>query len=70
VTLAALNEAVYLPPFSLSLVTLALMDGMTLTFFFNVTDTGQSYRSLWLIAESGFCRLMARNRTENKFLLC
>ncbi|KAJ7921090.1 Phosphatidylinositolglycan class N-domain-containing protein [Mycena leptocephala] len=27
-------------PFSLSLVTLALMDGMTLTFFFNVTDTG------------------------------
>ncbi|KAJ7796682.1 GPI ethanolamine phosphate transferase 1, partial [Mycena olivaceomarginata] len=46
VTLAALNEAVHLPPFSLSLVTLALMDGMTLIFFFNVTDTGQSYRSL------------------------
>ncbi|KAF8204456.1 Phosphatidylinositolglycan class N-domain-containing protein [Mycena galopus ATCC 62051] len=40
VTFAALNDALYLPPFSLFLVALTLTDGMTLTFFFNVTDTG------------------------------
>ncbi|KAJ7110359.1 Phosphatidylinositolglycan class N-domain-containing protein [Mycena crocata] len=40
VTFAALNEALHLPPFSLFLVALTLTDGMTLTFFFNVTDTG------------------------------
>ncbi|KAJ6601273.1 Phosphatidylinositolglycan class N-domain-containing protein [Mycena vulgaris] len=40
VTFAALNDALNLPPFSLFLVALTLTDGMTLTFFFNVTDTG------------------------------
>ncbi|KAJ7492091.1 Phosphatidylinositolglycan class N-domain-containing protein [Mycena latifolia] len=40
VTFAALNDALHLPPFSLFLVALTLTDGMTLTFFFNVTDTG------------------------------
>ncbi|KAJ7664945.1 Phosphatidylinositolglycan class N-domain-containing protein [Mycena rosella] len=40
VTFAALNHALNLPPFSLFLVALTLTDGMTLTFFFNVTDTG------------------------------
>ncbi|KAJ7201338.1 Phosphatidylinositolglycan class N-domain-containing protein, partial [Mycena pura] len=39
-TFAALNDALHLPPFSLFLVALTLTDGMTLTFFFNVTDTG------------------------------
>jgi len=29
-----------LPPFSLFVVAMALTDGMTLTFFFSVTDTG------------------------------
>ncbi|KAJ7069034.1 Phosphatidylinositolglycan class N-domain-containing protein [Mycena belliarum] len=40
VAFAALNDALHLPPFSLFLVALTLTDGMTLTFFFNVTDTG------------------------------
>ncbi|KAJ7606827.1 Phosphatidylinositolglycan class N-domain-containing protein [Roridomyces roridus] len=40
VIFAALNDALHLPPFSLFLVALTLTDGMTLTFFFNVTDTG------------------------------
>ncbi|KAJ6541822.1 Phosphatidylinositolglycan class N-domain-containing protein [Mycena capillaripes] len=40
VTFATLNDALHLPPFSLFLVALTLADGMTLTFFFNVTDTG------------------------------
>ncbi|KAJ7292742.1 Phosphatidylinositolglycan class N-domain-containing protein [Mycena rebaudengoi] len=40
VCFAALNHAVHLPPFSLFLVALTLTDGMTLTFFFNVSDTG------------------------------
>ncbi|KAJ7757539.1 Phosphatidylinositolglycan class N-domain-containing protein [Mycena metata] len=40
VTFVALNDALHLPPFSLFLVALTLTDGMTLTFFFNVTDTG------------------------------
>jgi phosphatidylinositol glycan class N len=45
VTFAALNDALHLPPFSLFLVALTLTDGMTLTFFFNVTDTGQYQES-------------------------
>ncbi|KAJ7738485.1 Phosphatidylinositolglycan class N-domain-containing protein [Mycena maculata] len=40
VIFATLNDALHLPPFSLFLVALTLTDGMTLTFFFNVTDTG------------------------------
>ncbi|TFK61033.1 PigN-domain-containing protein [Pluteus cervinus] len=40
VTFTALNHRLNLPPFSLFLVAMALTDGMTLTFFFNVTDTG------------------------------
>ncbi|KAJ6486074.1 Phosphatidylinositolglycan class N-domain-containing protein [Mycena vitilis] len=40
VTFAALIDALHLPPFSLFLVALTLTDGMTLTFFFNVTDIG------------------------------
>ncbi|KAF7307451.1 PigN domain-containing protein [Mycena indigotica] len=41
VTFATLNDALRLPPFSLFLVALTLTPGMTLTFFFNVTDTGE-----------------------------
>ncbi|KAF9459158.1 Phosphatidylinositolglycan class N-domain-containing protein [Collybia nuda] len=37
---ALLNDFLRLPPFSLLLVALSLTDGMTLTFFFNVKDTG------------------------------
>lgn len=37
---ALLNHFLHLPPFSLLLVALTLTDGMTLTFFFNVRDTG------------------------------
>ncbi|KAJ6611479.1 Phosphatidylinositolglycan class N-domain-containing protein [Mycena sp. CBHHK59/15] len=40
VTFAVLNDTLHLPPFSLFLVALTLADGMTLTFFFNVSDTG------------------------------
>ncbi|KAF7302943.1 PigN domain-containing protein [Mycena kentingensis (nom. inval.)] len=40
VVFATLNDALHLPPFSLFLVALTLTDGMTLTFFFRVTDTG------------------------------
>ncbi|KZT65104.1 PigN-domain-containing protein [Daedalea quercina L-15889] len=35
-----LNTRLHLPPFSLFLVALTLTDVMTMTFFFNVTDTG------------------------------
>ncbi|KZT00391.1 alkaline phosphatase-like protein [Laetiporus sulphureus 93-53] len=35
-----LNVRLHLPPFSLFLVALTLTDVMTMTFFFNVTDTG------------------------------
>ncbi|KAJ3984026.1 Phosphatidylinositolglycan class N-domain-containing protein [Lentinula detonsa] len=38
---AAVTHSLGLPPFSLFLVALCLTDGMTLTFFFNVTDTGE-----------------------------
>ncbi|RDB20194.1 GPI ethanolamine phosphate transferase 1 [Hypsizygus marmoreus] len=37
---ALLNDFLHLPPFSLLLVALTLTDGMTITFFFNVRDTG------------------------------
>ncbi|KAH7922492.1 PigN-domain-containing protein [Leucogyrophana mollusca] len=37
---ATLNARLHLPPFSLFLVALTLTDGMTMTFFLNVTDTG------------------------------
>ncbi|KAL1754437.1 Phosphatidylinositolglycan class N-domain-containing protein [Schizophyllum commune] len=37
---AVLNHRLNLPPFSLFVVALALTDGMTLAFFFNVSDTG------------------------------
>ncbi|KAG2365546.1 Phosphatidylinositolglycan class N-domain-containing protein [Suillus spraguei] len=37
---ATLNAKLHLPPFSLFLVALTLTDGMTMTFFLNVTDTG------------------------------
>lgn len=40
VTFAELNKALRLPPFSLLLVALALVDSMTLSFFFQVQDTG------------------------------
>ncbi|OJA12464.1 hypothetical protein AZE42_10509 [Rhizopogon vesiculosus] len=38
--LATLNTRLHLPPFSLFIVALTLTDGMTMTFFLNVTDTG------------------------------
>lgn len=37
---AVLNHRLHLPPFSLFVVALALTDGMTLAFFFMVSDTG------------------------------
>ncbi|KAF8439955.1 Phosphatidylinositolglycan class N-domain-containing protein [Boletus edulis BED1] len=37
---ATLNARLGLPPFSLFLVALTLTDGMTMSFFLNVTDTG------------------------------
>ncbi|KAI0043261.1 alkaline phosphatase-like protein [Auriscalpium vulgare] len=37
---ATLNARLGMPPFALYLVALTLTDGMTLTFFFTVTDTG------------------------------
>ncbi|TFK28974.1 GPI ethanolamine phosphate transferase 1 [Coprinopsis marcescibilis] len=40
VTFAELNKALQLPPFSLLLVALAVVDAMTLSFFFQVKDTG------------------------------
>ncbi|KAK7063739.1 PigN domain-containing protein [Favolaschia claudopus] len=40
VAIATLNDALDLPPFSVFLVALTLTDGMTLSFFYNVTDTG------------------------------
>ncbi|KAF8967451.1 Phosphatidylinositolglycan class N-domain-containing protein [Flammula alnicola] len=40
VAFAVLNDALNLPPFSLLLVALTLTDGMTLTFFYKVQDTG------------------------------
>ncbi|KAF8518146.1 Phosphatidylinositolglycan class N-domain-containing protein [Hysterangium stoloniferum] len=39
-TFATLTARLNLPPFSLFLVALSLTDGMTLTFFYNVTDSG------------------------------
>ncbi|KAH0832285.1 Phosphatidylinositolglycan class N-domain-containing protein [Lanmaoa asiatica] len=39
--LATLSARLRLPPFSLLFVALTLTDGMTLTFFLNVTDTGK-----------------------------
>ncbi|KAF8919551.1 Phosphatidylinositolglycan class N-domain-containing protein [Mucidula mucida] len=39
-TFATLTYRLHLPPFALFLNALMLTDGMTLTFFFNVTDTG------------------------------
>jgi len=40
VCFATLNARLQLPPFSLFLIALTLTDGMTVTFFFQVTDTG------------------------------
>ncbi|KAF9474339.1 GPI ethanolamine phosphate transferase 1 [Pholiota conissans] len=40
VTFAVLNDTLGLPPFSLLMVALTLTDGMTLSFFFKVQDTG------------------------------
>ncbi|KAH9985887.1 Phosphatidylinositolglycan class N-domain-containing protein [Russula compacta] len=39
-TFATLNARLGMPPFALFLVALSLTDVMTMTFFFNVTDTG------------------------------
>ncbi|KAJ7242589.1 Phosphatidylinositolglycan class N-domain-containing protein [Mycena haematopus] len=81
VTFAALNDALHLPPFSLFLVALTLTDGMTLTFFFNVTDTGSwleigqtisffCISSLLLLWSAGICAggeyLMADVISEGK----
>ncbi|KAH6902824.1 GPI ethanolamine phosphate transferase 1 [Coprinopsis sp. MPI-PUGE-AT-0042] len=40
VVFAELNKALQLPPFSLLLVALAVVDSMTLSFFYQVKDTG------------------------------
>jgi len=63
---AALNARLGLPPFSLFLVALTLTDIMTMTFFFNVTDTGSwleigqsitffCIASLLLVWSAGIC---------------
>ncbi|KAH7882746.1 Phosphatidylinositolglycan class N-domain-containing protein [Phlebopus sp. FC_14] len=63
---ATLNARLYLPPFSLFLVALTLTDGMTMTFFLNVTDTGSwleigqsisffCITSLLLVWSAGIC---------------
>ncbi|KAF6755115.1 GPI ethanolamine phosphate transferase 1 [Ephemerocybe angulata] len=40
IAFSQLNRGLRLPPFSLLLVALTIVDGMTLTFFFKVQDTG------------------------------
>ncbi|KAG7095750.1 hypothetical protein E1B28_006460 [Marasmius oreades] len=40
IAIASITHALRLPPFSLFLVSLMITDGLTLTFFFNVRDTG------------------------------
>ncbi|KIJ64347.1 hypothetical protein HYDPIDRAFT_133114 [Hydnomerulius pinastri MD-312] len=63
---ATLNARLNLPPFSLFLVALTLTDGMTMTFFLNVTDTGSwleigqsisffCITSLLLVWSAGIC---------------
>ncbi|KAF8527215.1 PigN-domain-containing protein [Gautieria morchelliformis] len=63
---ATLTARLHLPPFSLFLVALSLTDGMTLTFFYNVTDTGSwleigqtisffCITSLLLVWSAGIC---------------
>ncbi|KAF8840654.1 PigN-domain-containing protein [Paxillus ammoniavirescens] len=63
---ATLNARLQLPPFSLFLVALTLTDGMTMTFFLNVTDTGSwleigqsisffCITSLLLVWSAGIC---------------
>jgi len=65
---ATLNARLHLPPFSLFLVALTLTDGMTITFFFKVTDTGSwleigqsisffCITSLLLVWSAGICAL-------------
>lgn len=65
-TFATLNARLGLPPFSLFLVALTLTDGMTMTFFFLVTDTGSwleigqtisffCITSLLLVWSAGIC---------------
>ncbi|KAG9310904.1 Phosphatidylinositolglycan class N-domain-containing protein [Chiua virens] len=66
VIFATLNACLRLPPFSLFLVALTLTDGMTVTFFLNVTDTGSwleigqsisffCITSLLLVWSAGIC---------------
>ncbi|KAI6002424.1 Phosphatidylinositolglycan class N-domain-containing protein [Pisolithus orientalis] len=66
VAFATLNARLHLPPFSLFLVALTLTDGMTMTFFLNVTDTGSwleigqsisffCITSLLLVWSAGIC---------------
>jgi len=68
VTFSVLNSTLQLPPFSLLLVALTLTDGMTLTFFFRVQDTGSwleigqsitffCIASLLLLWSAGICAL-------------
>lgn len=76
-----LNTRLGLPPFSLFLVALTLTDVMTMTFFFNVTDTGSwleigqsisffCISSLLLVWAAGTCAvgelLMANTSTRPK----
>ncbi|KAK2465877.1 hypothetical protein APHAL10511_001518 [Amanita phalloides] len=67
-TFAVLNSTLQLPPFSLLLVALTLTDGMTLTLFFQVQDTGSwleigqsitffCITSLLLLWSAGICAL-------------
>ncbi|KDQ54666.1 hypothetical protein JAAARDRAFT_71932 [Jaapia argillacea MUCL 33604] len=66
VAFATLNARLRLPPFSLFLVAMTLTDGMTVTFFFNVTDIGSwleigqtisffCITSLLLVWSAGIC---------------
>ncbi|KAF8165903.1 Phosphatidylinositolglycan class N-domain-containing protein [Crassisporium funariophilum] len=84
VMFAVLNDALHLPPFSLLLVALTITDGMTLTFFFKVQDTGSwleigqsisffCITSLLLLWSAGICAageyLMADVQRVNKTTL-
>ncbi|KAJ8519640.1 hypothetical protein ONZ45_g3434 [Pleurotus djamor] len=51
VAFSTLNARLHLPPFSLFLVALSLTDGMTLTFFYQVSDTGICAAGEYLMAD-------------------
>jgi len=71
VTFAVLNSTLQLPPFSLLLVALTLTDGMTLTFFFQVQDTGKVVLRAFIVSRAHlkFSRFVAGDWTIHQLLL-